>query len=105
MVVCHRCDNPLCLNPEHLFVGTHADNRQDAKNKGRTLRGSANPNAKLNEEKVEEIRCKLDEGRSQRGLAREYEVSPQTINNIAKDEYWVKSLGHAGSWDSRAVES
>lgn len=37
MIACHRCDTPLCVNPGHLFVGTHADNRQDAVAKGRAF--------------------------------------------------------------------
>jgi hypothetical protein len=52
-VVCHRCDNPSCVNPDHLFIGTHADNSRDRDKKGR----ARNPRQKLNEATVREIRA------------------------------------------------
>lgn len=54
--VCHRCDNPGCVNPEHLFLATHAENMRDARSKGRVARGDKIPRAVLNEEKVRLIR-------------------------------------------------
>ena len=54
--VCHRCDNPICVRPEHLFIGTHHDNLDDMKNKGRSNRGSKHGMSKLTEHDVEEIR-------------------------------------------------
>src|SRR6185437_14892993 len=64
MVVCHSCDNPPCCNPNHLFLGTRKQNMEDCKAKGRIplRRGTANANARLNEEDVHEIRSLLSKG-------------------------------------------
>lgn len=56
LFVCHTCDVPRCVNPEHLFLGTNQDNMQDAARKGRTTIGERNPRAKLTEEDVIELR-------------------------------------------------
>jgi hypothetical protein len=57
MQVCHRCDNPKCCNPKHLFLGTNLDNNQDKVLKGRHAFGSGNGNAKLTDAAVREIRA------------------------------------------------
>ena len=56
LFVCHRCDNPPCCNPEHLFLGTDLDNKRDAIRKGRFPLGENRPNAKLTSVQVREIR-------------------------------------------------
>ena len=51
-LVLHKCDNPSCINPEHLFLGSHAENAKDRNEKGRQARGKSHPNAKVTEEAV-----------------------------------------------------
>lgn len=76
LFILHECDNPSCINPEHLFLGTHQDNMQDMTRKGR--HGSL----VLTSIKSEEIRAKYATGLySQRDLAKEYKVSQATIRN------------------------
>lgn len=56
MLICHHCDNPLCVNPQHLFLGTHADNTQDMVSKGRSCKGNRNGQAKATEELITKVR-------------------------------------------------
>lgn len=85
MMVCHRCDNRSCINPEHLFLGTCKDNMQDCATKGRTLRGALNFKTKLNDADVLAIReSKL----SQRELARRYNVTQANIWSIRANKTW-----------------
>ena len=86
LCVLHRCDNRKCINPDHLFVGTLADNRRDCVSKGRQARGSRHGNAKLTEGDVREIRSAA--GVTQTALAERYCVSPQLIGLIVRRRYW-----------------
>ncbi len=90
MFVCHRCDNPKCVNPDHLFLGTHRDNIDDKVRKGRCARldrrGEKGGNAKLAVEDVLRIRRKL---RPQKELAVEYGVDPSTISDIQRRKTWT----------------
>lgn len=90
-VVCHKCDNPMCLNPRHLFVGTPADNMADkmAKGRHRAVRGSQCGSAKLTEEKAAEIRRRVLAGENQRLLAAEYGVSQPTVSGIKMGHRWT----------------
>jgi len=83
MCVLHRCDNPKCCNPAHLFLGTNQDNVNDKMAKGRWA-GSA----KLTLEKVKEIRKKYIETTTCKELATEYGVSYDTIRNIITNRTW-----------------
>lgn len=94
LCVCHRCDNPPCCNPAHLFLGTIADNNQDMTEKGRhgvsDVRGEAHGNAKLTTEKVREIRARWAAGGvSQRGLAADYGVSQREVWDVIHGIAWA----------------
>lgn len=86
--VCHRCDNRGCCNPDHLFLGTPADNSQDMVAKGRSLRGEDTPGAKLSRTQVLEIWESLQEGQNLNDLAGKYDVSFACIRDIQLKRRW-----------------
>jgi hypothetical protein len=90
MLVCHKCDNKLCINPDHLFLGTQADNMQDMDEKGRRVsvpsRGEKHGMAKLTEEQVIEIRSLT--GITQREIAKKYDLSETHVSEIRKRKTW-----------------
>jgi DNA-binding transcriptional regulator YiaG len=99
MLVCHHCDNPACVNPYHLFVGTNQDNtndkvRKNRQAKGKSLsnaqsknkaRGELNGNSKLTKDQIHKIRS-LDV--SQRKIAKMFGVSQALISKIQRKEMW-----------------
>lgn len=86
--VCHRCDNPSCVNPDHLFIGTHTENLHDARRKGRIVREENHPRAKLTKRKVTAIRKAIGGGMPRKSIAVEYGVSESTIGDIAQGRTW-----------------
>jgi hypothetical protein len=112
LLVLHGCDNPPCVNPNHLFLGTQSVNIRDCTRKGRNgahrhpdrlatgdrngththphrvLRGSSNVSAKLTEERVREIRSDYARGIRRKYLAVMHGVSKSTIDNITKGRLW-----------------
>jgi hypothetical protein len=90
LCVLHRCDNPPCCNPAHLFLGTRRDNVYDMHMKGRArskvASGENNPFAKLSDLQVAEIRRRFLAGESMRKLARESGVSKTHIGRIVRLE-------------------
>lgn len=96
--VLHSCDNPLCVNPKHLFSGTQADNMQDMVRKGRAswqtrpetrARGIRHGMAKLNETQVREIRSLAAAARMSRyEIAAQFHVSYPTVTKIINREIW-----------------
>lgn len=92
MRVLHRCDNPPCVNPAHLFLGTEADNAADRKAKGRNgdIRGEKHHAARLTNEIVLRI---IADTRPHAAVAREYGVRPQTIYSIRLGKSWRHVTG------------
>jgi len=89
MFVCHHCDNRRCVNPKHLFLGTHQDNMRDAIQKQRLAYGEAHGMAKLTDKKVREIRKKYALGGvTYKQLATHYGVSPSLIGQVVRKEVW-----------------
>lgn len=105
--VCHYCDNRLCCNPNHLYVGTHQENTDDRTVAGRTSRGEqhsktiktstgiianrgeGNHQSKLKEAQVREIRRLFDSGEMNRHqLSRKYGLHPSTVSSIVFRETW-----------------
>lgn len=93
LCVCHICDIPSCVNPDHLFLGTHSDNMKDRQVKSRnplTKFGEDNLSSVLKSEQVIEIRNKyIPRKYSIRMLAKEYNVSFQLIQKIVTRQIWV----------------
>ena len=87
--VLHRCDTPLCVKPDHLFLGTQHDNLKDAAAKGRMIRGSAHYNAKLTEEDVRRIRSLREAGTPATGLCQQYGISFLTVWRILHRKTWA----------------
>jgi len=82
LMVLHRCDNPSCVNPEHLRLGTNADNMKDKKDKGRSAKGEGHGMAKLSNAQRTEIWNELQAGAGIRPTARKWGVSTGCICNI-----------------------
>lgn len=98
LFICHRCDNPPCCNPAHLFVGTPAENNMDMHSKGRNrpaegIPGSLNRNAKLTE--VDALAIRASDA-STKELAARYGVSKSAIQNIKNGKTWTRAAPPAG---------
>lgn len=90
MSVCHHCDNPQCVRPEHLFIGTTSDNMIDCSRKGRLVdnSGANQGRSRLTEIDVVEIRTMDKCGISQREIASKYSVSQPLISMILSRKTW-----------------
>jgi DNA-binding XRE family transcriptional regulator len=89
LIVRHTCDNPPCVNPAHLILGSHKDNARDAIERGRRPRGSQASCVKLTEGQVREIRELRSQGLSQYELARRFGVHRSTIKDIDSRRSWA----------------
>lgn len=87
MHILHKCDNPSCINPEHLFLGTNAQNVADMDTKGRRVahKGEKHPRAKLTDDLVSKIRV---DPRTHRVIAKELGVGPSIIGLVKQHKIW-----------------
>lgn len=95
MLVCHKCDTPACVNPDHLFLGTPQDNAIDMGRKGRNYTGNSPPltrgehhhKSRVTAEQVKEIRA-LEGSLPQEGIALKYGIGQTTVSNILRRVTW-----------------
>ena len=105
MMVCHRCDTPACVNPEHLFIGTARDNTHDAIRKGRIADGPRAPSARLTLAEALEV---YRSSERQDDLARRFGVTLQVIERIKRGLTWARhtnGLRRGGIGDRRLTRS
>lgn len=88
LFVLHRCDNPLCVRPDHLFLGTQADNMRDCAVKGRTSRNERHGRSKLLPDQVREIRARQSNGETHASIASRFGVSEGCIDRIINGKNW-----------------
>ena len=95
--VCHRCDNPACCRPDHLFAGTHTENMRDMAAKGRAAHtnhpelrriGEKNVNAKLDRERVFAIMSARQSGQRIMDIAERFQVTVRTVNRVVHLKTW-----------------
>lgn len=99
LFVCHKCDVRACVNTEHLFLGTQADNLADMAAKGRSTFGSRNARSKLTDAQIVEIRGTLA---SQREMGRRFGVTQTTVGRIRNQKGWTHvAKGPSGRIDMR----
>lgn len=94
LLVCHHCDNPGCVNPEHLFIGTAFDNMRDAYDKGRLLMpdqyGEKNSHAKLTAQEVHDIRRMASDGYKNAELRRIFGLSKSAMGHVIAGRRWQR---------------
>ena len=92
MFVCHTCDTPQCVNPSHLFLGSHQDNMNDMVSKGRSPKtrrfGESNSNVKLSADDVQVIRDMAANNTPQKVIAAHYGISQPHVSDICRMKVW-----------------
>lgn len=97
IVVCHKCDNPKCVRPDHLFLGTHADNGADMARKLRGTCGKKNRHAKLSDSRVADIRTRAQSGERYASIARSHGVTKNTVWRVVNGHTWKNTLAKLGA--------
>lgn len=103
--VCHRCDNPACVNPAHLFVAPPQVNVADMVKKRRVARGEAHSQAKLTWSVVREIRKRSREGETAASIARDLQVDHSATCKIIRRLLWWPDLAHNDGFDNCTAET
>lgn len=88
MFVCHHCDNPRCINPDHLFLGTAKDNGVDMANKGRSAKGEKNGNVSITAKEASDIKKMLAEGLSGEKISEKTGISIHIVYHIKTGKTW-----------------
>lgn len=91
MFVCHKCDNPICINPDHLFLGTTTDNMRDMISKGRAANqsGSNNGNSKLDWDMAIEVFRLLKLGKTNKSIAAKVGISHGMVSRMRVGKAWI----------------
>jgi hypothetical protein len=92
MFICHKCDNPRCVNPEHLFEGTHQDNMDDAANKGRMSHGVNRWNASFDEIQIQEIKLLRERGETHQAIADRLGASRRTVSHVLHGDTYRRTV-------------
>ncbi len=94
LIICHKCDNPPCVNPKHLYAGTDADNMRDSMARGRqrAVHGEQHPHAKLTDSQIIEIRNLTASGMTNRATAKLFNVGFSAIARIRERKNWKHVL-------------
>ena len=90
MLVCHKCDNKGCVNPNHLFIGTSGDNMRDMAEKNRSTFGERSARAKLTSDEVREIIRMLSEGITGKDIANHFAINHRTVSEIKVGNNWKR---------------
>lgn len=93
-VIRHKCDNPSCINPEHLEFGTHQDNVNDMISRDRHAKGSRKPQSKLKEADVVQIKRLIAKGKTNRNIATLFGIDESIISKIKHNKAWK----HVSNW-------